>query len=384
MQNEKKSAIPTFDTSGRYEGGLSALVKSLKWAFGILLTLIVLMLIYFFSWGGYVSVEPQQQVVVMRFGRICDVPKSGAHWYFPYPVHRFIRVQTNPQFIKIDFQQSKRDTEEIKESFEPGLDNYLITGDENIVLTSWTLGYRITDARKYYTTLATPEKPVVNGRIVEDDEVVDADGFSGRRGPRTLLRNLFRQAVVKVSATTKVDDMLRSGQAQYTEAVQREFDRLLEAADCGIKLESVVLDQVLPPAKTKEAFAEVTAASTTQSTRRNEAEAYRNKLVNEAAAQAAKIEADAATYRTRTIASIEAEKKYFLSILKEYRQKPGSSSGSRSVLMVLYNSALAEAFADIEDEKFVLNSGGENRQLWLKLNPEPKRPADQNQKKPEN
>ena len=380
MQNEKKSAIPTFDTSGRYEGGLNALVKSLKWAFGILLALIVAMLLYFFSWGGYVSVEPQQQVIVMRFGRICDVPKSGAHWYFPYPVHRFIRVQTNPQFIKIDFQQSKGDSGEVKESFEPGLDNYLITGDENVVLTSWTVGYRITDARKYYTSLATPEKPVVNGRIAEDDEVVDADGFSGRRGPRTLLRNLFRQAVVKVSATTKVDDMLRSGQAQYTEAVQREFDELLRKADCGIERESVVLDQVLPPAKTKEAFAEVTAASTTQSTRQNEAEAYRNKIVNEAAAQAAKIEADAATYRTRTIASIEAENKYFVSILKEYRRDPSS----RSVPMVLYNAALAEAFAEIQDEKFVLSSGGDSRQLWLKLNPEPKRTADQEQKKPEN
>ena len=93
MEKDKKSAIPTFDTSGRYEGGLRSLVKSLQWAFGVLLVLIVLMLIYFFSWGGYFSVEPQQEVIVMRFGRICATHKSGAHWYFPYPVHRFIKVQ---------------------------------------------------------------------------------------------------------------------------------------------------------------------------------------------------------------------------------------------------------------------------------------------------
>ena len=380
MENDKKSAIPMFDTSGRYEGGLNSLVKSLQWAFGVLLVLIVVMLIYFFSWGGYFSVEPQQEVIVMRFGKICATHKSGAHWYFPYPVHRFIRVQTNPQFIKIDFQQSQSNPEEVKEAFEPGVDNYLITGDENVVLSSWTFGYRITDAAKYYETLATPEKPVDNGKIAEDDEVVDANGFSGRRGPRTLLRNLFRQAVVTVSARTRVDNMLRSGQTQYTEAVQREFVRLLKEADCGIELDgNVVLDQVLPPAKTKEAFAEVTAASTTQSTRQNEAEAYKNKLVNEAEAQAAKIEADADTYSTQLIASVEAEKEYFLSILKEFNRDPNSLS----VPMVLYNTALAEAFDEIQDEKFVLSSGGRNRQLWLKLNPEPKRPADQNQKKPE-
>ena len=379
MENEKKSAIPTFDTSGRYEGGLKSLVKSLQWAFGLLLVLIILMLIYFFSWGGYFSVEPQQEVIVMRFGRICATHKSGAHWYFPYPVHRFIKVQTNPQFIKVDFQSSQSSPDEVKDAFEPGADNYLITADGNVVLTSWTLGYRITDAAKYYETLATPALPVVNGKIVEDDEVVDADGFKGRRGPRELLRNLFRQAVVNVSARTPVDSMLYSGKARYNEAVQEEFRKLLAKADCGIELESVVLDQVLPPAKTKEAFAEVTAASTTQSTRQNEAEAYKNKITNEAKAQAAKIVAEAETYKTRLLASVEAESKYFSDILAKHDQEPNSLS----VVMVLYNTALAESFDGISDEKFVLNSGGRNRQLWLKLNPEPKRPADQDQKKPE-
>ena len=379
MQNEKKSAIPTFDTSGRYEGGLKSLVKSLQWAFGLLLVLIVLMLIYFFSWGGYFSVEPQQEVIVMRFGRICATHKSGAHWYFPYPVHRFIKVQTNPQFIKIDFQQSDNSRDEVKDAFDPGADNYLITADENVVLTSWTLGYRITDAAKYYETLATPEQPVVNGRIAEDDEVVDADGFKGRRGPRALLRNIFRQAVVNVSAKTPVDSMLYSGKARYNEAVQEEFRRLLAKADCGIELESVVLDQVLPPAKTKESFAEVTAASTTQSTRQNEAEAYKNKITNEAKAQAAKIVAEAETYKTRLLASVEAESKYFSDILAKHSQE----QDSLSVVMVLYNTALADSFDGISDEKFVLNSGGRNRQMWLKLNPEPKRTADQDQKKPE-
>lgn len=380
MQNDKKSAIPTFDTSGRYEGGLKSLVKSLQWAFGVLLVLIVLMLIYFFSWGGYFSVEPQQEVIVMRFGKICATHKSGAHWYFPYPVHRFIMVQTNPQFIKVDFQQSKSDAEEVKDAFEPGMDNYLITGDENVVLASWTFGYKITDAAKYYEKLATPEKPVVNGQIAEDDEVIDANGFSGRRGPQALLRNMFRRAVVTVSARTRVNHMLRSGQAQYTEAVQREFSRLLKEADCGIEVESVVLDQVLPPSKTKEAFAEVTAASTMQSTLQNGAEAEKSRIINTAKTDAEKIKADADNYSKRLLKSVEAESKSFNSILEKFNEDPDSLS----VPMVLYYTVLAEAFDDIKDEKFILTSGGRKRQLWLKLNPEPKRSADQEQNKPEN
>ena len=369
MQSEKNFNPPAFDSSGRYESGLKSLVKSLQWAFAILLVIIVLMLIYFLSWGGYFSVEPQQAVIVMRFGRIENTLTSGGHWYLPYPVHRFIRVQTNQQYLKVSFQQSQVNPDEIKSAFEPGLDNYLLTGDANIVTASWTVGYKISDPAKYYETLATPEKPVDNGRIADDDTVVDADGFSGKRGPRTMLRNLFRQAVLRVSATSKVDELLSTGQARYSEAVQREFAKLLAEADCGIALESVVLDQILPPAKTKAAFAAVTAASTTMSTLRNQAEAYRVEAENDAQARQAEILAAAETYRKQAVSTVRAESNYFQSILKEYRGNP------RPVLMALYTSALSGALTDLSEEKFVLSSGGKTKQLWLRLNPEPKRPA---------
>ena len=92
----------SFDRSGRYESGLASLVKSLKWAFALLLVAIIGMLIYFFTWGGYLSVEPQQAVVVVRFGKVLEpCYTSGGHWFMPYPVHRFVRIQTNQQFFKL-------------------------------------------------------------------------------------------------------------------------------------------------------------------------------------------------------------------------------------------------------------------------------------------
>ena len=91
------------------------------------------------------------------------------------------------------------------------------------------------------------------------------------------------------------------------------------------------------------------------------------------------IEYNADTYKTRTLASVEAECSYFSEILGGYDRDRRSSS----VPMVLYTTALAEALSEIEDEKFVLNSGGKDRQLWLKLNPEPKSSADKDKQKPE-
>ena len=108
MEETKSVVTRDFDRSGHYEAGLQALVKSLRWAFGLLLVAIIGMLIYFISWGGYFTVEPQQAVIVMRFGKVIDCFTSGGHWYLPYPVNRFVRVQVNQQFLNINFIAPKQ------------------------------------------------------------------------------------------------------------------------------------------------------------------------------------------------------------------------------------------------------------------------------------
>ena len=113
------------------------------------------------------------------------------------------------------------------------------------------------------------------------------------------------------------------------------------------------------------------------STLRNQAEAYRVETANDALARVAEILAAAQTYRTQTVASVKAESSYFKSILKEYNGNP------RPVRMALFTSALSGALAELGEEKFVLSSGGDKRQLWLRLNQEPKRPADPDQQKAE-
>ena len=70
MDSNREINETAFDRSGRYEAGLKSLVKCLRWAFALLLVGIIGTLVYFVSWGGYFSVEPQQAVLVLRFGKI--------------------------------------------------------------------------------------------------------------------------------------------------------------------------------------------------------------------------------------------------------------------------------------------------------------------------
>ncbi|MDD3886686.1 MAG: SPFH domain-containing protein, partial [Victivallaceae bacterium] len=179
-----------FDRSGQYEAGLSSLVRSLKLAFVLLLAVIVGMLIYFFTGGGYFAVEPQRAVIVQRFGAEQAAYFTGGHWFLPYPVHQFIEIQTNPQTLEVGFTAADAlQGGNPQGSLEPGRDSYLLTADANIIHSAWSFSYRVDDPSKYYNQLATPRKPIVNNLVVGDDTVTDADGFTGTRGPQTLLRN---------------------------------------------------------------------------------------------------------------------------------------------------------------------------------------------------
>ena len=367
--SENKSVIAgDFDRTDRYDAGLKSLANSLRAAFFVLLLGIIGTLIYFFSGAGYFSVEPQQAVIVLRFGKVAAAHESGGHWYLPYPVNQFIRIQTSQQLLNVDFVPAVvSGGEEDGISLEPGRDTYLLTGDANIVHASWTIAYRVDNAAKYYETLLTPAIPVQNGKIMPDEEFTDSVGMKGTRGPQTFLRNLFRQAVIDVTAESQVGDILYAGQGAYSEKVQQLFTKLVNDANCGIKIDNVGLNRIYPPRKTKAAFDSVTAAGNVRSQLYSEAEAYKVEVENDTKASVAEIIATAETYKKQLVSGTEAREFYFKEIFAKHKQY-GSS-----VTMALYTAALNEVAAKLDGDKFILGSSGEKKQIRFKLNPEPKK-----------
>lgn len=361
--DENKSVITNeFDRSGRYDAGLKSLAKSLRAAFLLLLLGIIATLIYFVSGAGYFSVEPQQSVIVTRFGKIVRVCESGGYWFLPFPVHQFIRVQTSQQLLNVDFFAADVSGES-GSSFEPGKDSYVMTGDANIVHSSWTIGYRVSNPEKFYLNLLTPQFPVENGKVTPDDVFTDAEGMKSTRGPVTLLRNVFRRSVITVSAKSKVNDILYAGQSKYSEDIRREFEQQLMMYDCGIVIDSVTLNRIYPPASTKAAFDEVTNAGNRSDTLRNEAAAYEKEQLNEAQAASQSLIASAEAYKAKAVNRLKAQSDYFDNI---YQKNSGT------LTMALYTEMLREVAAAVQGDKFLLGQRDRDKRLWIKLNPEPK------------
>ncbi len=364
MEESKSVIKEKVDRTDRYEAGWKAVSRTLKGAFAVLLTAIIAMLVYFVTAGGYFTVDPQHAVIVMKFGAIEKTYLTGGHWFTPYPVNRWVRVVRSQQSLMVDFLPSETFDGSPQVSLDPGRDAYLLTGDANIVHASWTVRYHIETPETYYKSLATPTDPTA-----PDGQEKDSYGFSGTRGPQTMLRNLFRQAVIQVTARRQVNDILYQDQGVYAGQVQSRFEELVRQANCGVEVDGVTLERIFPPLKTKGAFDEVAAANNTSSSLINQARQYQVQTENATKAQVTEIRTGAETYTMKMLADIQAESAYFKAISEQYKSNPDT------VLMALYTNALTDVFRN-QQSKFILGTSGKGRkQVRLLLNPEPKRRA---------
>jgi membrane protease subunit HflK len=350
----------------QYDAGMKALVKALKGAFFLLVVVILGMLIYFVSLGGYFTVTPQESVIVLRFGKYVNTFNDGWHWYFPFPVHRFVHIKTNSQSLNVDFTpmeitQGSPEMRARGRELAPGRDRYLITGDDNIIHTSWQLAFEIENPRKYYETVLTPTDPLQPDQMIK----TPTGENMGTRGPQTLLRALLRDAVVKTSAKNSIVNILYKNKERYQEQVKAYFIKAVNDINIGVKITEVNLGDVSPPLRTKPAFAAVSSAENIKSSMIDKAKAYSINQNNIAIAQKAKIIADANVYKKEIVAEVKADSNYFKKINAEYQKNPGT------VLVALYNDKLSSVLSNVED-KYIFNGGNNKHQeIRLKINPEP-------------
>lgn len=348
------------EPAGTFDGGVDSLLRSLRISFVFLAALILALLVYFFTIRGFFRVDSRQAVVVLRFGRYVGTYTNGWYWFMPYPVSRMIAIPTNPQSISCSFTPAAAlEGEANPPSLTPGRDSYLLTGDANIIHTAWNITYQIADPEKYFKTLYSPG----------DYETIDKkSGVSASwRGPDDFLLERFTQTVIEITGKRKVVDILYgSEKSKYLAEVENAFSNNIRRAGCGIEIRSVNLISAAPPAQTKSAFDEVSAAVSRRTALIIAAEEYSVNTRNTAQARATEIRSEAEIYRRQVVSELESQSIYFERILQEYRNSP-------AVLTSLYYSAVSAALGNLDDN-FVLGSltGREGKQLRIKLNPEPR------------
>ncbi|MBQ9770854.1 MAG: hypothetical protein IJW23_03420 [Lentisphaeria bacterium] len=372
MENDNKDLTLEQNVSedGVFSSGMDMLVKSLKAVFILLSSLILILLIWFFTFSGFFTVRPDTAVIVLQFGKFKEIYTDDWHWVFPYPVSKIIEIPTTPQSLTSNTYMpaneklitDRKNNPQGGETLVPGVDGYLITADACIIHTSWSMTYRITAPKRYYETCLTPAAPADADENLKNSKGEDI----GTRGPRTLLRNVLDNAVLQVTAKWKVNDIIFNRTNEYRMEVESFVRRQIAALDIGISVETVSLGVKSPPPQTINAFNEVTSAETYAKSEEDKAKAYAAKRIALAESERNILISEAKNYKLRVVAEVRADANTFKKLLPEYLKNP------ESITVALFTQTVADALSTAKD-KFIVNSlPGGRQEIRLKLNPEPK------------
>ncbi len=264
-----------------------SLADALRKSFRVLKVLmLVLVVLYFLS--GWFSVKLGERGIIYRMGRIVGVADGGLaaqavlgpgwKWSWPFPIDRWQTIQTSERELPLEFMlaltANERSTGVIERKFgtlSPERDDYLVTGDTNILHASLTIKYRISNVIDYVTNvypMPDPKATVTSKPFHHYNEY-------------TILRNLARNSVIEAAAKQAVLDIRGSRQDQFLLAVAKSLNRRLQAlADRGASLgitidldngviapkgKSGKLEAIMPPRQTQGVFDQVFTAQTQKS-----------------------------------------------------------------------------------------------------------------------
>ncbi len=289
----------------------------------IIIGLIILLIVWTLS--GLYRVLPDEQGVVLRFGKFVKTTQPGLNYHLPFPIENVLTPKvTKVNRMDIGFR-SERDS-----GFSSGgvadvpEESLMLTGDENIVNIDFSVFWVIKDAGNFLFKIQDPEGTV-------------------KAAAETAMR--------EVIARSDIQPILTEGRSLIEADTQEIIQKILDEYTSGIQITQVQTQKADPPDQVIDAFRDVQAARADMERSKNEAEAYANDVIPRARGEAAKILQAAEAYKKEVVAKAEGEASRFLSIYNEY------AKAKKVTQERMYLETMEEVLADINKIIIDKNSG---------------------------
>ncbi len=289
----------------------------------IIIGIIILLIVWTLS--GLYRVLPDEQGVVLRFGKFVKTTQPGLNYHLPFPIENVLTPKvTKVNRMDIGFR-SERDS-----GFSSGgvadvpEESLMLTGDENIVNIDFSVFWVIKDAGNFLFKIQDPEGTV-------------------KAAAETAMR--------EVIARSDIQPILTEGRSIIEADTQEIIQEILDEYTSGIQITQVQTQKADPPDQVIDAFRDVQAARADMERSKNEAEAYANDVIPRARGEAAKILQAAEAYKKEVVAKAEGEASRFLSIYNEY------AKAKKVTQERMYLETMEEVLADINKIIIDKNSG---------------------------
>jgi len=256
---------------------------------GISLIIIAILAIWMIS--GFYTVGPEEQGVVLRFGKYIETTSSGLNYHLPTPIEKVTVVPvTTTRNIEIGFRKGADRGGQIN-SRNLDDESLMLTGDENIVDVNFVVQWYIGDAADFLFNVRNPSQNI-------------------KDGAESVMREIMGR--------TDIEFALSEGREQIRQEAQQMLQGILDSYNAGIIISSLLMQRVDPPATVIDDYRDVQRARADKERLINESEAYANRIVPEARGEASKIIAEAQGYKEQVIARAEGAAQRFISIYDEY------------------------------------------------------------------
>ncbi|MCL1592983.1 MAG: FtsH protease activity modulator HflK [Actinomycetia bacterium] len=242
------------------------------------------------------TVEPEENGIVLRFGRFVRTTQPGLNFKLPLRFERVIKVPVQRQlkeefgFATVQAGVRTQYTDRGKQG-----ESNMLTGDLNAAVVEWVVQYRIVDSYRYLFRV---------------------------RSVRETFRAMSEAVMREVVGDRTVNEVLTVGRQEIADLALIKLQALCDQYENGVKVEQVVLQDVNPPDAVKPAFNEVNEAQQERERMINEAQSEYNKVVPRARGEAQQTIRQAEGYALDRVNRATGDAQRFTALYQAYRLAP--------------------------------------------------------------
>ena len=251
--------------------------------------------IVFLLLGSIYTVDANENAVVLRLGKYNSTTGPGLHLKLPF-------IDTVEK-VKVDYQYKQEfgfrtlrpgvKTQYSNRGYEQ--ESWMLTGDLKIAEVKWVVQYKIKDAKDYLFNVKNVENTIFD---------VSEAAVRLMIGDRSFI------------------EVLQAERESVAIEARKYMQELLDSYKCGVSIQLVQLQGVVPPEPVADSFNEVNRAKQEQETLINEAKQAYNQKIFLVEGQAEKIITEANGYAIERTNQAEGDVALFESILLEYNKAP--------------------------------------------------------------
>ncbi|KTC75483.1 protease subunit HflK [Legionella birminghamensis] len=246
---------------------------------GMLAFLALLVIFALWALSGIFIVDPAEQAVILRFGKYVETVGPGPHW-----IPRIIesKIVRNVERVS-DYSYSAN----------------MLTKDENLVSVSLAVQYRIGDLQAYLFNAVDPQES---------------------------LQQATSSALRQVVGTTTLNEIITEGREAWATNVQDSLVKILESYKTGVVIVNVSPQPARAPENVQDAFDDAIKAQEDEKRFKEQAFAYKARVVPIAEGNAQRIKEEAQAFATQVVLKAKGEVAEFLALLPQFNLAPQVTS----------------------------------------------------------